>query len=69
MEWDRYEVAIPWEEKLPSLPENIEEAEKRLFALEKNLHKKPELARRYKEAMKANVKESCIRKLEPNEAD
>ena len=36
MEWDRYEVAIPWKEKFPSLPENIEEAEKRLLALEKD---------------------------------
>ena len=69
MEWDRYEVAIPWKEKFPSLPENIEEEEKRLFALEKNLHKKPEVARRYKEAMKVNVKEGCIRNLEPIEAD
>ena len=69
MEWDRYEVAIPWKEKFLSLYENIEEAERRLFALEKNFHKKPEVARRYKEAMKANVKEGCIRKLESNKAD
>ena len=40
-----------------------------MFALEKNLHKKPEVARRYKEAMKANVKEGCTRNLEPIEAD
>ena len=66
---NRYEVAIPWKEEFPSLSENIEEAEKRFFALEKSLQKKPEVTRRYKEAMKANVKKGCIRKLEPNEAD
>ena len=63
----RYEVAIPWKEEFPSLPDNREEAEKRLFPLEKNLLKKPEVARRYKEAMNANVEKSYIRKFEPNE--
>ena len=33
----RYEVAIPWKEEFPSLPDNREEAEKRLLSLEKNL--------------------------------
>ena len=56
MAWDRYEVAIPWKKKFPSLSQNIEEAQKRMFALERNLHKKPEVARCYKDAMKANVK-------------
>ena len=46
-----------------------EEAEKRLFSLEKNLLKKPEVARRYKEAMNANVEKGHIRKLESSEAE
>ena len=65
----RYKVAIPWKEEFPSLPDNREEAEKRLFSLEKNLLKKPEVASHYKEAMKANVEKGYIRKLEPNEAE
>ena len=42
----RYEVAIPWKEEFPSLPDNREDAEKRLHSLEKSLLKKPEVARR-----------------------
>ena len=62
---ERYKVAIPWKEEFPSLPGNREEAERRLFSLEKNLIKKPEVARRYKEPMNANVEKGCVRKLEP----
>ena len=40
-----------------------------MFSLEKNLLKKPEVARRYKEAMNANVEKGYVRKLEPNEAE
>ena len=65
----RYEVAIPWKEEFPSLPDNREEAEKRLFSLEKNLLKKPEVARRYQEAMNANVEKGYVRKLEPNKGE
>ncbi|XP_068728654.1 uncharacterized protein [Montipora capricornis] len=65
----RYEVAIPWKKEFPSLPDNREEAEKRLFSLERNLLKKPEVERRYKEAMNANVEMGYVRKLEPNEAE
>ncbi|PFX25917.1 hypothetical protein AWC38_SpisGene9441 [Stylophora pistillata] len=65
----RYEVAIPWKEETPSLPDNREEAEKRLLCLEKTLLKKPEVASRYKDAMNANVLKGYVRKLEPNEAE
>ena len=51
----RYEVAIPWKEDFPSLPDNRKEAEKHLFCLEKTVLKKPEVVRRYEEAMNANV--------------
>ena len=64
-----YEVAIPWKEEFPSLPDNREEAEKRLFSLEKNLLKKPEVVRCYKEAIKANVEKGYVRKLELKEAE
>ena len=66
---ERYDVAIPWKEEFPSLPDNREEAERRLFSLEKNPFKKPEVARRYKEAMNANVEKGYVRKLEPNEGE
>ena len=59
----RYEVAIPWKEQFPSLPDNREEAERRLFPLEKNLLKKPEVVRRYKETMNANIEKGFIRDL------
>ena len=65
----RYEVAIPWKEEFPSLPDNREEAEKRLFSLERNLLKRPEVAKRYKEAMNANIEKGYVRKLEPNEGE
>ena len=65
----RYEVAIPWKEELPSLPDNREEAEKRLYSLEKSLLKKPEVAQRYKEAMNANVDKGYVRKLESEVAN
>ena len=57
------------EGRVPSLPDNREEAEKRLLSLEKSLLKKPEVARRYKEAMNANVEKGYVRKLETNEAE
>ena len=46
-----------------------EEAEKRLFSLEKNLFKKLGVARRYEEAMNANVEKGYNRKLESSEAE
>ena len=65
----RHEVAIPWKEEFPSLPDNRDDAEKRLHSLEKSLLKKPEVARRYKEAMNANVEKGYVRKLEANETE
>ena len=40
-----------------------------MFSLQKNLIKKPEVARCYKEAMNANVEKGSVRKLEPNEGE
>ena len=37
------------------LPDNREQAEKRLYSLEKSLLKRPEVAQHYKEAMNTNV--------------
>ena len=37
------------------LPDNREQAEKRLYSLEKSLLKRPEVAQCYKEAMNTNV--------------
>ena len=43
---EHYEVAIPWKEEFPPLPDNREEAERRLFSLEKNLIKKPDVTKK-----------------------
>ena len=40
-----------------------------MFSLEKNLLKRPEVARHYKEAMNANVEKGYVQKLEPNERE
>ena len=64
----RYEIAIPWKEETPSIPDNKEDAEKRLYSLEKSLLKKPEVAQRYKDAMNANIDKGYVRKLKPEEA-
>ena len=65
----RYEVAIPWKEEFPSSPDNREDAEKRFHSLEKSLLKKTEVARRYKEAMNANVEKGYVLKLEAKETE
>ena len=36
----RYEIAIPWKEETPSIPDDKEDVEKRLYSLEKSLLKK-----------------------------
>ena len=64
----RYEIAIPWKEETPSIPDNKEDAEKRLYSLEKSLLKKPEVAQRYKDAMNANIDKGYVRKLKPEQA-
>ena len=64
----RYEIAIPWKEETPSIPDNKEDAEKRLYSLEKSLLKQPEVAQRYKDAMNANIDKGYVQKLKPEEA-
>jgi len=64
----RYVIAIPWKEETPSIPDNKEDAEKRLCSLEKSLLKKPEVVQRYKDAMDANIDKGYVRKLKPEEA-
>ncbi|KAK3755685.1 hypothetical protein QZH41_008942, partial [Actinostola sp. cb2023] len=66
---DRYEIAIPWKEDVPTLPDNRKQAESRLLSLETSLKKKPQIAERYKEVMDANIKKGYIQKVEPHEED
>ena len=47
---ERYEVAIPWREDVPELPNNRKQAESRLLSLEASLKKKPQVAERYRES-------------------
>ncbi|KAK3710253.1 hypothetical protein QZH41_006792, partial [Actinostola sp. cb2023] len=63
------EIAIPWKEDVPTLPDNRKQAESRLLSLETSLKKKPQIAERYKEVMDANIKKGYIQKVEPHEED
>ena len=61
----RYTVKIPWKEESPNLPDNRSSAERRLYSLEKNLSRRPEVAERYREAMQNNIDQGYIRKVDP----
>ena len=58
-----YQLAIPWRHERPSLPNNFEEARKRLFSLEKALLKKPKLATQYCEGMQSNIDKGYLKKV------
>ncbi|XP_077992825.1 uncharacterized protein LOC144446858 [Glandiceps talaboti] len=60
---NRYEVAIPWRDEQPDLPDNRRLAENRLISLERALSKKPILAARYKEVMEANIRKGYFEKV------
>jgi len=58
-----YEVAIPWLQNPPRLPNNFEEARRRLVSLERSLHRKPKLAALYCEGMQQNVDKGYLVKI------
>ena len=66
---DRFQVAIPWREEIPALPDNRETATKRLRSLEASMRKRPEIAERYQEVFNANIEKGYIRKVESTEAE
>ncbi|XP_077995002.1 uncharacterized protein LOC144448600 [Glandiceps talaboti] len=60
---NRYEVAIPWRDEQPDLPDNHRLVENRLISLERTLSKKPTLATHYKEVMEANIRKGYFEKV------
>ncbi|XP_028415393.1 uncharacterized protein LOC114538415 [Dendronephthya gigantea] len=51
MENDHYEIALPWKNYPPDLPNNKTQAEHRLQLLKKRLNNNPELLRKYRDFM------------------
>ncbi|XP_064653297.1 uncharacterized protein LOC135503579 [Lineus longissimus] len=65
---DRFEVGIPWREDPPDLKYNRIVAERRLRSLEASLMRRPEVAKRYKEAFEATVEKGYITKISSEKA-
>ena len=63
----RYQVALPWKEKVPDLPENYDMALRRLGNTEKRLLKNPEIAAAYSENITQYLEKGYIRKIDPTE--
>lgn len=62
---DRYQVSIPWKEGQPLLPDNRNEAVKRLIALEKSLHRRgSDIRSRHMEPMQENFKKGYFQPVQ-----
>ena len=60
---ERYEVAVPWRNERPSLPENRGMAERRLQLVERKLAKDTMLANAYQQCIDENEKKGYIREV------
>ena len=65
----RYEIAIPWVDETPPLRSNRKLAEDRLVSLEKHLSKRPRIAEKYQEVLRANEEKGYIRKVDHHDAE
>ena len=63
----RYQVALPWKENVPDLPDNYHMALCRLYNTEKRLLKNPEIAAAYSENITQYLEKDYIRKIDPTE--
>ena len=63
----RYQVALPWKESVPDLPDNYDMALRRLCNTEKHLLKNPEIAAAYSENITQYLEKGYIRKINPTE--
>ncbi|XP_071150567.1 uncharacterized protein [Mytilus edulis] len=63
MENGRYQVAWPWKEKLPELPENRELAYGRLKSLFQKMKNNPDLLNKYDEIIQDQCKKGIIEKV------
>ena len=63
----RYQVALPWKENVPDLPDNYDMALRRLCNIERRLLKNPEIAAAYSENITQYLEKGYIRKIDPTE--
>ena len=63
----RYQVALPWKENVPDLPDNYDMALRRLYNTEKRLLKNPEIAAAYSENITQYLEKGYIHKIDPTE--
>ena len=63
----RYQMALPWKESVPDLPDNYDMALRRLCNTEKHLLKNPEIAAAYSENITQYLEKGYIRKINPSE--
>ena len=61
----RYQVALPWRENVPNLPDNYDMALRRLCNTEKRLLKNPEIVAAYSENITQYLEKGYIRKIQP----
>jgi len=62
-----YQVALPWKENIPDLPDNYGMALRRLCKTEKRLLKNPESAAAYSENLTQYLEKGYIHKIDPTE--
>ena len=66
---ERYELAMPWKENRPELPNNYDMALRRLCGTEKRLLKNPEAGSAYSEIINTYEQKGYIRKVPTSEKD
>ena len=64
----RYQVAIPWKDDKPELPDNYSMAVRRLFNTEKKLRNNPEVGEAYSKCISQYLEKGYIRKIDPAES-
>ena len=64
----RYQVAIPWKDDKPELPDNYNMAVRRLFNTEKRLCNNPEVGDTYSKCISQYLEKGYIRKIDPAES-
>ena len=63
----RYQIALPWKENVPGLPDNYDMALRRLCNTEKRLLKNREIAAAYSENITQHLEKGNIRKINTTE--
>ena len=62
-----YEVAVPWKEDRPNLPDNLPMAKQRLLSTEKKLFKNKEVAVAYQQVLQDYLEKQYIRRVPKDE--